>query len=129
MLAAPSARDIYYCHCEGVRSTLKTLSYDCGNPGQYVFRVYEVKRSADRINTRIRTGRNAPERHTHESRVNHPGTTCHPPSCSARHPPPKAVGIPVWRGPKAVGILVVVCRVLFHGAGLFEFIRAGGVCI
>ena len=21
------------CHCEGVRSTLKTLSYDCGNPG------------------------------------------------------------------------------------------------
>ena len=35
-------------------------------------RVYEVKRSADRINTRIRTGRNAPERHTHESRVNHP---------------------------------------------------------
>ena len=20
------------CHCEGVRSTLKTLSYDCGNP-------------------------------------------------------------------------------------------------
>ena len=24
------------CHCEGVRSTLKTLSYDCGNPGQYV---------------------------------------------------------------------------------------------
>ena len=33
----------------------------------------EVKRSADRINTRIRTGRNAPERHTHESRVNHPG--------------------------------------------------------
>ena len=32
----------------------------------------EVKRSADRINTRIRTGRNAPERHTHESRVNHP---------------------------------------------------------
>ena len=35
-------------------------------------RVYEVKRSANRINTRIRTGRNAPERHTHESRVNHP---------------------------------------------------------
>ena len=24
------------CHCEGVRSTLKTLSYDCGNPVQYV---------------------------------------------------------------------------------------------
>ena len=24
------------CHCEGVRSTLKTLAYDCGNPGQYV---------------------------------------------------------------------------------------------
>ena len=20
------------CHCEGVRSTLKTLAYDCGNP-------------------------------------------------------------------------------------------------
>ena len=102
---------------------MKTLAYDCGNPGQYVcgryarsaflftgsprfardeseyvktsnakfeqlrgypqasaegIRVYEVKRSADRINTRIRTGRNAPERHTHESRVTHPGTTCHP---------------------------------------------------
>ena len=24
------------CHCEGVRSTLKTLAYDCGNPVQYV---------------------------------------------------------------------------------------------
>ena len=24
------------CHCEGVRSTLKTLSYDCGNLVQYV---------------------------------------------------------------------------------------------
>ncbi len=24
------------CHCEGVRSTLETLAYDCGNPGQYV---------------------------------------------------------------------------------------------
>ena len=35
-MSAPSARDIYYCHCEGVRSTLKTLAYDCGNPVQYV---------------------------------------------------------------------------------------------
>ena len=25
-----------HCHCEGVRSTLKTLAYDCGNPVQYV---------------------------------------------------------------------------------------------
>ena len=24
------------CHCEGVRSTLETLAYDCGNPVQYV---------------------------------------------------------------------------------------------
>ena len=24
------------CHCERVRSTLKTLAYDCGNPVQYV---------------------------------------------------------------------------------------------
>ena len=29
-------RGIYHCHCEGVRSTLKTLAYDCGNPVQYV---------------------------------------------------------------------------------------------
>ena len=24
------------CHCEGVRSTLKTLAYGCDNPVQYV---------------------------------------------------------------------------------------------
>ena len=36
MLSAPTARDIYPCHCEGVRSTLKTLAYNCGNPVQYV---------------------------------------------------------------------------------------------
>ena len=27
-----SSRVTSHCHCEGVRSTLKTLSYDCGNP-------------------------------------------------------------------------------------------------
>ena len=30
------AGQIFPCHCEGVRSTLKTLAYDCGNPVQYV---------------------------------------------------------------------------------------------
>ena len=27
-----SHEQLHRCHCEGVRSTLKTLSYDCGNP-------------------------------------------------------------------------------------------------
>ena len=87
-------------------------------------RVYEVKRSANRINTRIRTGRNAPERHTHESRVNHPGL----------RPPIQ------WRGTGYVPLrnkvpyLGGVARFarrggLFHGAGLGIFIRAGAVCI
>ena len=31
-----SHEQLHRCHCEGVRSTLKTLSYDCGNPVQYV---------------------------------------------------------------------------------------------
>ena len=72
--------------------TLKTLAYDCGNPGQYV------------------CGRNARsafyllDRHTLLAMTR--GSKCvflnslsHPPSCFARHPPPEAVGIQVCHCP------------------------------
>ena len=133
MLSAPSARDIYYCHCEGVRSTLKTLAYDCGNPVQYVCgryarsTFYLLDRHALLAMTKGKrvflTSLTPPRRAKRDTPPpwNHPRKLC---LRGARW----AVGIPVWRGPGAVGIRVRWC-ILFHGAGLFEFICAGGVCI
>ncbi len=31
-LAKGDTSNYHHCHCEGVRTTLKTLAYDCGNP-------------------------------------------------------------------------------------------------
>ena len=92
------------CHCEGVRSTLETLAYDCGNPGQYV-----CGRTPAVLFYLL--DRHALLAMTVGSKCGFLNALPHPPSCSARHPPPRTTHANyVCAGPGvAVGILICHC--------------------